>query len=469
MNTLKLYGADWCPDCRRTKTYLKENNVEFEFIDVDLDKDATALVEKINNGKRIIPTIDFNGKIFTNPNNSALADILGVNDTGVVQLFGADWCPDCRRAKSYLSDNGINFQFIDVDKHDWATHKVEEINNGRRIIPTILVNGKPYTNPNNNILKEVLRIDAKKEHKIYDTIIIGGGAAGLTTSIYAERDRFSSLILEKKTIGGNAFLTQKIENYPGFTNISGPDLMDKMKEQALTYGATIKTGVDVEFIEKKDGKFYVKSAYDTFIGRSIVAATGSTYRKLNVPGEEELIGSGVHFCATCDGAFYRDREVIVIGGGNSALEEGIFLAGFVKKVKIVHRDVDFSASSTYVEKLSDIENIETYCNKTTIEFVADKNGNLKGVKVKDNATGEVELIKGEGSFIFIGLIPNTQIFEGLIDLNDTGFITTKGLAETSLEGIYAAGDCREGAIAQVAAATGEGVLASYGIKDYLKK
>ena len=149
MNTLKLYGADWCPDCRRTKTYLKENNVEFEFIDVDLDKDATALVEKINNGKRIIPTIDFNGKIFTNPNNSALADILGVNDTGVVQLFGADWCPDCRRAKSYLSDNGINFQFIDVDKHDWATDKVEEINKGRRIIPTILVNGKPYTNPNN--------------------------------------------------------------------------------------------------------------------------------------------------------------------------------------------------------------------------------------------------------------------------------------------------------------------------------
>lgn len=469
MNTLKLYGADWCPDCRRAKAYLKENNIDFDFIDVDLDKDATALVEKINNGKRIIPTIDLNGTTFTNPNNAVLADILGVNDAGVVQLFGADWCPDCRRAKSYLSDNGVNYQFIDVDVHDWATSKVEEINNGKRIIPTVLIDGKPHTNPDNNTLKELLNIDVKKEHKVYDSIIIGGGAAGLTTSIYAQRDRFDTLILEKKTIGGNAFLTQKIENYPGFTNISGPDLMDKMEDQARTYGATIKTGVDVETIEEKDGKFYVKSAHETFIGRSVVASTGSTYRMLGVPGEEELVGSGVHFCATCDGAFYRDREVVVIGGGNSALEEGIFLAGFVKKVKIIHRDYDFSASSTYVEKLDDIANIETFCNKTTTEFVADADGNFKGVKVKDNATGEEELITGDGSFIFIGLIPNTKLFEGLIDLNEAGFITTKGLAETSAKGIYAAGDCREGAIAQVAAATGEGVLASYGIKDFLKK
>lgn len=469
MNTLKLYGADWCPDCRRAKSYLTENNIDFEFIDVDLDESATRLVEKINNGKRIIPTVDFNGNTLTNPSNAILADTLGINDTGVVQLFGADWCPDCRRAKSYLSDNGINFQFIDVDEHEWATAKVEEINKGKRIIPTILVDGTPYTNPDNNVLKELLNIDVKKEHKVYDVIIIGGGAAGLTTSIYAQRDRFDSLILEKKSIGGNAFLTQKIENYPGFTDISGPDLMDRMEAQAVTYGATIKTGVDVASIEKKDGKFYVKSAHETFIGRSIVASTGSTYRKLGVTGEDELIGSGVHFCATCDGAFYRDRVVVVIGGGNSALEEGIFLSGFVKKIRIVHRSAEFSASSTYIEKLPSIDNIETYMNKSSLEFVADENGNFKGLKVKDNETGEEELITGDGAFIFIGLIPNTKLFKDVIDLNESGFITTKGLAETSVKGIFAAGDCREGAIAQVAAATGEGVLASYGTKGFLKK
>ncbi|MDY7396093.1 glutaredoxin domain-containing protein [Aureibaculum sp. 2210JD6-5] len=227
MNSIKLYGADWCPDCRRAKTFLKENDIDFEFIDVDLDESATRLVEKINNGKRIIPTFDLNGSTFTNPSNAALAEVLGVNGTGIVQLYGADWCPDCRRAKSYLTDKGINFQFIDVDKYDWATAKVEEINNGKRIIPTILINGKPYTNPDNHTLKELLDIDVKKAHKVYDTIIIGGGAAGLTTSIYAQRDRFDSLILEKKTIGGNAFLTQKIESYPGFANISGLDLMGK--------------------------------------------------------------------------------------------------------------------------------------------------------------------------------------------------------------------------------------------------
>lgn len=468
MNTIKLYGADWCPDCRRAKAYLKENQIDFEFVDVDIDIEATGLVEKINNGKRIIPTILINDKSYTNPENEVLADVLGINEQGVVQLFGADWCPDCRRAKGYLSDNGVNFQFIDVDANDWATEKVEKINKGKRIIPTILINGEPYTNPDNEELKKLLSLETVKETRIYDVIIIGGGAAGLTTSIYAQRDRFDTLILEKKTIGGNAFLTEKIENYPGFQNISGPALMDRMEEQARTYGAKIKTGVDVIGVEFKANKFYVNSKSETYVGKSIVISTGSTYRRLYIPGEEELIGSGVHFCATCDGAFYRDREVIVIGGGNSALEEGIFLAGFCKKVKIVHRSQEFTASKTYVEKLSRIENIETHMNKTVLEFVADERELFKELKVKNNETGEEETVSGDGTFIFIGLIPNTDSFEKLVDLNEKGFITTTGLAKTSVEGIFSAGDCREGAIAQVAAATGEGVLASYGIREYLK-
>ena len=468
MNEIVLYGADWCPDCRRAKTYLKDNNINYTFIDVDLDEEATAKVEAINNGKRIIPTIIINGKSYTNPDNTELASVLGINDEGVVQLFGADWCPDCRRAKSFLRDNNVNLQFIDVDVYDWATQKVEQINNGKRIIPTILIDGKPYTNPDNIKLTELLSIDVEKEHKIFDSIIIGGGAAGLTTSIYAQRDRFDTLILEKSTIGGNAFLTEKIENYPGFQSISGPALMEKMEEQAKTYGATIKTGEEVISIKKQGDLFLIKTKGSEYLGKTVVLSTGSTYRQLGIPNEEELIGSGIHFCATCDGAFYRDKEIIVIGGGNSALEEGIFLAGFVKNVKIIHRKEEFSASKTYVEKLKDIDNISTYMNKTSVEFVADGNGLFKGLKVKDNATNEEELIEADGTFIFIGLIPNTQSFKGLVKLDDKGFIQTSGLAETSVKGIFAAGDCREGAIAQVAAATGEGVLASYGVRDYLK-
>ena len=468
MNEIFLYGADWCPDCRRVKAYLNDNDIDFTFIDVDLDKEATAKVEAINNGKRIIPTIIINDKSFTNPDNSELASVLGINETGRVQLFGADWCPDCRRAKSFLKDNSINFEFIDVDKNKWAIQKVEEINNGKRIIPTILINGEPYTNPDNAQLTELLAINIEKEHKIFDTIIIGGGAAGLTTSIYAQRDRFDSLILEKSTIGGNAFLTEKIENYPGFQSISGPKLMEKMEEQAKTYGAVIKTGEEVVNITKQGAIFSIETKSSSYLGKTIVLSTGSTYRKLGIPNESELIGSGIHFCATCDGAFYRDKDIIVIGGGNSALEEGIFLAGFCKSVKIINNLSEFTASKTYIEKLTTIDNISTYMNKTSLEFISGENELFESLKVRDNATQEESIISADGVFIFIGLIPNTQPFENLVTLNDRKFIQTTALAETSVKGIFAAGDCREGAIAQVAAATGEGVLASYGIRDYLK-
>lgn len=469
MNQIQLYGADWCPDCRRAKSYLKENNISYDFIDVDLDEEATKRVEAINNGKRIIPTVIINGKSYTNPNNAQLASALGINDGFHVILYGADWCPDCRKSKSFLNDNKVNYQFIDTDKNQWSIPIITKLNNGKRRIPTIVINDDiVLVEPENEELRQALQLDQEKEERIFDSIIIGGGAAGLTTSIYAQRDRFDTLILEKKTIGGNAFLTQKIENYPGFTSISGPDLMDKMEEQAKTYGAIIKTGEDVTSIQKEEGLFKIQTSSKEFLGKSIVLATGSTYRQLGIPGESELIGSGVHFCATCDGAFYRDRDIIVIGGGNSALEEGIFLAGFCKSVKIVHIFEEFTASETYVEKLNTVKNISTYMNQKSLEFIADDNGLFKGLKIEDNKTKEQQILSADGVFVFIGLIPNTKPFEGLVDLNERGFIKTTGLAQTSEEGIFAAGDCREGAIAQVAAATGEGVLASYGLRDYLK-
>ena len=469
MNLIQFYGADWCPDCQRAKAYLKENNIEYEFIDVDLDAEATKKVESINKGKRIIPTVIVNGKPYTNPDNYVLASVLGINEDYRIVMYGADWCPDCRKSKSFLNDNSVNYQYIDIDQNEWSIPIITKINNGKRKIPTIIINNETVlVEPENEALRQALKIDEVKEEKIFDSIIIGGGAAGLTTSIYAQRDRFETLLLEKKTIGGNAFLTERIENYPGFTSISGPALMDKMEEQAKTYGATIKTGENVVAIEKDKELFVVKTSTKDYHGKSIVLSTGSTYRQLGIPGESELIGSGVHFCATCDGAFYRDRDIIVVGGGNSALEEGIFLAGFCKSVKIVHLLPEFTASETYVEKLKSIKNITTFMNKTSLEFVANDRGLFKGLKVEDNETKEQKLLPADGVFVFIGLIPNTKTFADFVELNERGFIKTSGLAQTSQAGVFAAGDCREGAIAQVAAATGEGVLASYGIKSYLK-
>ena len=468
MNTIQFYGADWCPDCQRAKAYLKENGIDFNFIDVDIDKNATAKVEEINNGKRIIPTLIINEKSFSNPDNATLASVLGINSQGIIKLYGENWCPDCQRAKSYLQDNDINFQFIEVDKHQWAAKLVEKTNNGKRIIPTIFINEKSYTNPDNAILKNVLKIGAEAEKHIYDSIIVGAGAAGLTASIYIQRDRFNSLILEKKNIGGNAFLTEKIENYPGFTNISGPKLMQRMSEQAKTYGAKIETGVEVKSIQKNGNLFSVDSNMGEYQSKTVVLALGSTYRKLGITNEEDLIGAGIHFCATCDGAFYRNKEIIIIGGGNSALEEGIFLASFCKKVTIVNRGETFTASETYIEKLPSIKNIETHMNKESLAFLKDERGKFKGLKVKDNITEEEQELYADGSFIFIGLIPNTENIKDYIALNERGFITTSGLGETNVKGVFAAGDCREGAIAQVAAATGEGVLASYGVRNHFK-
>lgn len=466
---ITMYGAAWCPDCRRTKEFLEKNQIDFEYINVDVSPEASAVVEGINKGKRIIPTLIINEQPYSNPQNHQLSKIIGVNRQGRIVLFGADWCPDCKRAKRFLQDNQINFKFIDVDTTPQAAEFVMGINKGKRVIPTILINDVPYTNPSNAILTEVLELDKVADQRIYDVVIIGGGAAGLTTAIYAQRDKFDTLILEKKNIGGNAFITKKIENYPGFKEVSGPELMDRMAEQALTLGTKIETGEDVTSIEKTDDFFKIYTENNTYKGKAVVIATGSTYRTLGIDGEAELIGAGVHFCATCDGAFYRDKEVIVVGGGNSALEEGMFLAGFCKKVSIVHRSESFSATETYIEKLTSFANIQTFLNHSVTAFNADENGIFQSAPLKDNQTGSLIDLKANGVFVFIGLQPNTQNYESLLNLSQSKHILTKGLNKTNVDGIFAAGDVRFGAIAQVAAATGEGVVASYGVREYLTK
>lgn len=462
-----MYGAEWCPDCRRTKTYLDKNGIPFEYVNVDLEPEASLLVEKINNGKRIIPTLVIDDTSYSNPQNHQLAGLLGVNLKGRVVIYGTQWCPDCSRVKRFFRDNQINFVFIAIDLIKEAESFVMEVNGGRRITPTVTINDIAYSNPGNQLLTELLGLDIVAEDKIYDVVIIGGGAAGLTTAIYAQRDRYDSLILERSHIGGNAFITKKIENYPGFNEVSGPELMHKMEQQAVVLGAEIETGGEVLHIDKLESYFSLHTPSKVVKGKSVVIATGSTYRTLGIPGEAELIGSGIHFCATCDGAFYRDKEVIVIGGGNSALEEGMFLAGFCKKVTIIHRANVFSASAVFIEKLESYKNISVMLNCTPTAFISGKNGTFQYLDFINNETQERLSLAADGVFVFAGLVPNSKAFDGLINLSENGHILTKGLNRTSMDGIFAAGDVRKGAIAQVAAATGEGVVASYGIREYL--
>jgi thioredoxin reductase (NADPH) len=467
VNKITMYGAEWCPDCRRTKTYLDKNGIPFEYVNVDLEAEASLLVEKINNGRRIIPTLVINNTSYSNPQNHQLAGLLGLNLKGRVVIYGTEWCPDSKRVRHFFRDNQINYVFIAIDEVAEAEAFVMEVNEGRRITPTITINDIPYSNPSNELLTDILALDIVAEDKIYDVVIIGGGAAGLTTAIYAQRDRYDSLILERSHIGGNAFITKKIENYPGFNEVSGPELMHRMEQQAVVLGAEIETGVEVVHIDKLDSHFSLHTTSKVVKGKSVVIATGSTYRTLDIPGEAELIGSGIHFCATCDGAFYRDKEVIVIGGGNSALEEGMFLAGFCNKVTIVHRASFFSASEVYVEKLGLFNNITVLLNYTPEAFISGDNGIFHHADLISNETLEHLSLAADGVFVFAGLVPNSKAFDGVINLSETGHILTKGLNRTSMDGLFAAGDVRKGAIAQVAAATGEGVIASYGIREYL--
>ena len=466
---ITMYGAQWCPDCRRTKEFLESNQISFDYVNVDVSKEASSLVESINNGKRIIPTLLINDKPYSNPQNHQLAGLLGINKQGRITLFGTEWCQDCRKVKRFLQDNQLHFRFIDIDKSPEAAEYITRVNNGKKTIPVLEINGKAVSDTSLENLNKLFELDKTAEERIYDVIIIGGGAAGLTTAIYSQRDKYDILILEKRNIGGNAYITQKIENYPGFKEVTGPELMERMADQAITLGAKIETGIEVSGIEKTEQFFKVHTHNNTYKGKTIVVAAGSTYRLLNIPGEAELIGSGVHFCATCDGAFYREKEVIVVGGGNSALEEGMFLAGFCKKVTIVHRSPAFAATETYLEKLSGFKNIEVKLNTTVTELISNERGEFEAALLKNNQTGETSMLKADGVFIFAGLVPNTQSFESVLSLSQSKHILTKGLNKTNVDGIFAAGDCRHGAIAQVAAATGEGVVASYGVREFLSQ
>jgi len=469
VNEIVMYGADWCPDCRRAKSFLAEHGIEYEYRDTELDESAVEIVERLNNGKRVIPTFEILGRTYTNPDNNTLASALGINPAGRVIMYGADWCPDCRRAKSFLTDNHIRFQFIDIDELEWATRVVESINNGKRTIPTILIDDTPYTNPDNPTLRDALQIGEEINTRCYDAIVIGAGAAGLTAAIYLQRSKLDVLMLEKTNIGGNTFLTAKIENYPGFGDISGPDLMQRMGDQAKTYGATIKEGVEVKGLEPADGFHRVSTNMGDYEARSVIVAVGSHYRRLGIPGEEDLIGIGVHFCAACDVPFYKGKNIIVVGGGNSALEEGIYLTVFAEHVTIVANKPAFAATQTLTDKLETIDNVTTLMNKTSKEFLANPDGSFRGLLVRDNETGAEEEVGADGAFIFIGLTPNTSFLSGSLDLDERGFVEVDpGSTQTSMAGVFAAGDCRKGAIAQVAAATGEGVLASYAVSRYLR-
>lgn len=387
-----------------------------------------------------------------------------------ITVYGAPWCPDCTRAKQFLGEQRTPYNWIDIDQDEEARSYVQQVNDGKQIIPTIIFeDGSLLVEPSNAELAAKLGIQPKARRDFYDLIAVGGGPAGLSTALYAAREGINTLVIESSAIGGQAGTTERIDNYLGFPEgVAGARLADDMRAHAERFGAEMLPAQTVAEVHA-DGAYrtVVTESGDEYGAMALLLAVGTRYRRLNVPGEEDFIGAGIHFCATCDGPFYKGEDMLVIGGGNSALEESLFLTRFADRVTVLVRGGTLRASHVLQEKVASHSKIKVRFNTAVHEFRGE--GRLNGVIVKDALTDSTEELHPGAVFVFIGLDPNTGFISSFVDLDNWGFIRTFDNMQTSVEGIFAAGDARSGSAKQVASAVGEGAAAALMIRQYLEK
>ena len=299
---------------------------------------------------------------------------------------------------------------------------------------------------------------------MYDIIVIGGGPAGLTAAVYARRANKSVLVIEKGSFGGQITFSPKVENIPGFSEVTGNEFAEKLVEQALGLDAEVECAEVLE-IKQGDVKTVVTDSGE-FEAKTVIIATGAKHRMLGLAREEEFVGEGISFCAVCDGAFYAGRDVAVIGGGNSALQEAILLADLANKVYVV-QNLDFlTGEQKLQEKLSAKENVEIILGHTVKGIIGDTT--LTGITISDSNDNEKQL-DIDGMFVAIGLIPQNEAFEGIINLDERGYVTSDENCLTNADGIFVAGDCRSKKIRQVATAAADGAVAALAACDYLDK
>jgi thioredoxin reductase (NADPH) len=305
------------------------------------------------------------------------------------------------------------------------------------------------------------------EEKIYDVIIAGAGPAGMTAAVYTSRANLSTLMLERGIPGGQMANTEEVENYPGYDHILGPDLSTKMFEHAKKFGAEYAYGDIKEVIDGKEYKTVVAGSKQ-YKARAIIISAGAEYKKIGVPGEKELGGRGVSYCAVCDGAFFKGKELVVVGGGDSAVEEGVYLTRFASKVTIVHRRSELRAQKILQDRAFANEKIDFIWNHT-IKEINDKDGKVGSVTLVSTETGEEQEFKADGIFIYIGMVPLSKPFESLGITNEKGYIETNDRMETRVSGIYAAGDIREKTLRQIVTATGDGSIAAQSAQHYVEE
>lgn len=388
-------------------------------------------------------------------------------------IYGADWCADCRQLKSFLDEYNIAYDYRNIEEGVVHQTAMLELTNGNKTIPTLSYKGRYLQEPTIEQTKELMEMTqaVSEEKEIHDVIMVGAGPAALTAAIYTTREDIDTVLFEKGVIGGLAAVTDWVDNYPGFPEgIAGLDLAENLRKQAERFGSDIRLGEVLKItdegklmkLETTDGDMYAKT---------VLIGTGSDYKKLGIPGETEYYARGVHYCATCDGAFYRDKRLVVSGGGNSAVQEALFLTKFANHIDLLVRS-KVTASEILIHELEkNKDKITVHLGTTTDEIVgADVDGINKVVKVVGTKDGKKVNFETDGIFVFIGLQPNTQFLkDGPVVLDEIGMVKTDVDLRTNVPGIFAAGDVRSGANMQIASATGEGATAAMMIRKYLEE
>lgn len=303
------------------------------------------------------------------------------------------------------------------------------------------------------------------EVHLYDMIVVGGGPGGYTAALYAARSGLDVLVLEKLSAGGQMALTETIENYPGFAEgVGGFELAEIMQRQAERFGAKSEYA-EVEKMELSVSPKVLHTSAGTFYAKTVVLATGANPRKLGVAGEDELVGRGVAYCASCDGMFYKDKTVVVVGGGNTAAEDALILSRIAKKVILVHRRDTLRATKVYHQPLMQTENVEFRWNSVITELLHDEK--LTGVRLENVKTGEQELLPCDGVFVSVGRVPVTELVQGQLELDAGGYVVADETTATSIPGVYAVGDVRTKQLRQVVTAVADGAVAVHQAEQYL--
>lgn len=408
-----------------------------------------------------------------------------------IRIAGTLWSPGSHAAKDFLARNQIPYQWLDVEDDSVARELVESTTNGLRHLPVVFFpDGEVLVGPDNRALAEKIGLQTEAKEDFYDMIIVGGGPAGLGAAVYGASEGLRTAMIERHSPGGQAGTSSRIENYLGFPKgLTGTDLARRATAQAKRFGAEILTAVEAQKV-RVDGQYkrVACSGGAELACHALLIATGVTVRELDVPGIEQLAGRGVYYGASLtEAAYYKNRHVYVVGGANSAGQGAMFFSRYARKVSMLVRGsaVEISMSQYLVDQIKEQPNIELQLHTVVRELSGQ--GKLEQITLEDRETGEVETVPAAALFVFIGAIPHTELVEGVVERNSAGFILTgrelfdgKGryrgwplkrdpfLLETSVPGIFAAGDVRQNAVRRVASAVGEGAIAISFVHQYLK-